>query len=129
MMNDKNLILQISSGRNADAQRIDQLTRSLLHELKNLKLNSVELQKAGKLPEGAKAVDPVTIGSIAVTVISAGLPGLIGFVQSWVLRGNDTHVKLKVGEVELEFTSQNPLTPQEILQLVNSLEAKEAAVE
>ncbi|GJM42590.1 MAG: hypothetical protein DHS20C20_28720 [Ardenticatenaceae bacterium] len=121
-MSEKELMLQISSGHNLDVKRIDQLTKSLLRELKNLNLNSVELQKSGKLPIGAKSVDPVTIGGIAVTVISAGLPGLIGFIQSWVLRGNDTHVKVKVGDVELEFTSQRQMTPQEILQLVASLE-------
>lgn len=126
-MREKNITLQISSASHSDTRRVDQLTRSLLRELKNLNLNSVALQKSGKLPPGAKAIDPVTVGSIAVTVISAGLPSLIGFIQSWVLRGKDTQVKVKAGGVELEFTSQKKLTPQEILHLVASLETREAA--
>ncbi len=96
--------IQVSS-TDATVEELDQLTRQLLSELRELDLEAAGLVGAGAAPAGSKAVDPVTIGSIAITVLPAVLPKVVEAVQAWVLRGNNRTVKFKgkVGGQAIEF--------------------------
>ncbi|MDT7798567.1 MAG: hypothetical protein QOI78_2000 [Actinomycetota bacterium] len=62
---------------------------------------------AGELPEGAKAADPVTIGSLVVAFSAAGgvFPGLVETLREWLGRQAGKHrIKVTVDgdTVELE---------------------------
>ena len=84
---------------------LDQLTRQLLSELKEMDVESAQLVEAGLAPDGSKAVDPVTIGSVAIAVLPAFLPKIVEAVQAWALRGANRAVKFKgrVGRQAIEF--------------------------
>ena len=98
------LKLEISAS-DATPEDIDQITRQLLQELRELDVDSAELVKGGRAPEGTKSMDPVTIGSIAIAVLPTALPKVVDAIQAWVLRDNHRTVKFKgkVGGQAIEF--------------------------
>jgi hypothetical protein len=93
------------SAADASAEELDSLARGLLNELRDLDLESAELARGDAAPEGTKAIDPVTIGSIAVVVLPALLPKLVEFIQAWALRGEGRTVKFKgkIGGQTIQF--------------------------
>ncbi|HEY3312828.1 MAG TPA: hypothetical protein VGK00_14405 [Anaerolineales bacterium] len=88
------LILEVSA-QDATIEDIDQLTRQLLGELRELDAESVELMRAGSVPEGTKSADPVTTGAIVMAVLPNMLPKLFELVRAWAARGPGRTVKFK----------------------------------
>lgn len=88
------LNVQISAD-NATPEDIDRMTRQLLSELREMDVEFADLAKAGSAPDGTKALDPVTIGSIAISVLPNMLPKIIDGIQAWALRGSNRTVKFK----------------------------------
>jgi hypothetical protein len=90
----------------ADAEELDRLARRLRAELGELDVDVLAVA-AGELPEGAKAADPVTIGSLVVAFSAAGgvFPGLVETLREWLGRQAGKHrIKVTVDgdTVELE---------------------------
>src|SRR5512138_1710638 len=79
----------------ATEEELDQMTRGLLAELQDMDVERAELAKGGAAPDGAKAVDPVTTGSIIMAVLPGLLPRVIEGIQSWAMRGSNRTVKFK----------------------------------
>jgi hypothetical protein len=107
-MNDSELTqlsIQISAADATD-EEIDVMTRQLLSALRETRVESAELDRSGEAPKGAKG-DPVTMGSIAVQVLPALLPGVIGLVQAWVMRGQGRTVKYKADGIEFEGSPED----------------------
>jgi hypothetical protein len=103
------------SAENATEEDIDLMTRHLLAELRDSNVESAELAKGGSAPAGSKG-DPVTIGSIAVEVLPAAIPGLVKFIQAWMARGQGRTVKFKGRGIEFEGS------PQDFQRLLATLE-------
>jgi hypothetical protein len=99
------LQIQISSSDGSD-EDLDRLTRQLLSELMEADVESVHLIQGTPAPSGAKG-DPVALGSIAVQLLPAVLPGIIGLVQAWVDRGPGRKVKFKSGAMEFEGSPED----------------------
>jgi hypothetical protein len=89
----------------ADAEELDRLARRLRAELGEL---DVDLRAVpGAAPPGAKAADPVTVGSLMVAFSAAGgvFPGLVDTLREWLGRQAGRHkIKLTIDgdTVELE---------------------------
>jgi len=103
------------SAADATDEELDRMTRQLLSELRELDVESAELAKGGPAPEGSKG-DPLIIGSIAIEVLPAILPSVIGLVQVWSTRGQGRIVKFKGKGIEFEGS------PEELQKLIESLE-------
>lgn len=118
------LLLQVDAGADADAEELDQLTRQLRDEMQELDVESVELVKGEVVPEGAKVIEVVTLGSLAVSVLPSIIPKLIEFLQNWLMRGENRRIKIKtqVGDrsVELEY-SPAAMSQTELKNLVDTL--------
>ncbi|MEV7097347.1 hypothetical protein AB0M80_31310 [Amycolatopsis sp. NPDC051045] len=100
-------LVRLEADDEADAEELDRLARRLRAELGELDLDVLAAVPAGDLPPGAKAVDPVTIGSLMVAFSAAGgvFPGLVETLREWLGRQAGRH-KIKVtvdgDTVELE---------------------------
>jgi hypothetical protein len=105
----------------ADPEYLDELSRLLMSELRDLGADSVETLQESDPQKGAKG-DPFTIGALLVVALPALLPNLVSFLQAWSLRGENRRVRIKtpVG-VEVEFTPEKRLSQKELLDLVNEL--------
>lgn len=110
------------SESDAAVEDIDEMTRQLLSELREMHVESLELTKGGIAPKGSKG-DLMTIGSIAVAVLPAFLPNVVSLVQDWVERGQGRTVKFKGMGIEFEGS------PEELQKLLASLEVEGPAKE
>jgi hypothetical protein len=99
------LTLEVQAGPDASPEEVDQVTRQLLEDLRQMEIDSADLVSAGPAPDGTKAVDPVTLGAIAVAVLPTLLPKVVDFVQAWSQRGQGRSVKFKgkIGGQAIEF--------------------------
>ena len=123
-MRQQTLDLTISLQDQVEDEELDRLTRQLRDEIAELDVEEVELAPGTELPPGAKG-DPITIGSIAVALASAGVfTALIELLKSWALRreGRTITVKAKVGQREVELTySPTETSPQEMTRFANTV--------
>ena len=110
------------SESNAAVEDIDEMTRQLLSELREIDVESAELTEGGVAPEGSKG-NAMTIGSIAVAVLPDFLPNVVSFVQEWVKRGDGRMVKFKGMGIEFEGS------PEEFQKLLLSLQVEGPARE
>jgi hypothetical protein len=106
--------IQVSS-TDATDEELDRMTRQLLSKLRELDVESAELEKSGPAPDGSKG-DPITIGAIAIDLLPAVLPSVIGLVQAWMTHGQGRTVKFKSKGIEFEGS------PEELQKLLEKLE-------
>jgi hypothetical protein len=100
-------LVRLEADDEADAEELDRLARRLRAELGRHDLDVLAAVPAGDLPPGAKAADPVTIGSLVVAFSAAGgvFPGLVETLREWLGRQAGRHrIKVTVDgdTVELE---------------------------
>ena len=98
------LNIEISTS-DATEEELDRMTHQLLSELRELDVESAGLAKGGSAPEGSKG-DPMVIGSIALELLPAVLPSVLGLVQAWLTRGQGRIVKFKGEGIEFEGSSE-----------------------
>ena len=89
------------SANDATEDELDRMTRHLLHEMRELDVESAQLAKGGPAPVGSKG-DAITMGAIVLEVLPAVLPSVLGLLQSWVTRGQGRIVKFKGMGIEFE---------------------------
>jgi len=107
--------------KEADAERLDDLTVRLMRDLRELGAESVERLAGEEVPEGAKG-DPFTIGALILAVTPAVLPPLVSYLQAWSLRGESRKVRIETPSgLVVEFTPEKKLSRQDLLELVAEL--------
>ena len=92
--------------RGADAPRLDQLTRMLADELRQLDVDEVR-RTTGPAPAGTRALDAVTLNTLAVTLLgSGGLTALVTAARAWLGRGQQSprSVRLELDGDVLELS-------------------------
>lgn len=103
----------------ATEEDVDQMTRQLFAELRNMDIDSVSLVKSDDAPLGTKSADPITIGALAIAVLPSVLPKVVEAIQAWALRGQGKTVKFK-GKINgrmIEFEG----SADELEKLINRL--------
>jgi membrane-associated two-gene conflict system component 1 (EACC1) len=98
-------LVRLEVEADAGDEELDRLARRLRAELGELDVDVLAV--AGDLPAGAKAADPVTIGSLVVAFSAAGgvFPGMLETLREWLGRQAGKHrIKVTVDgdTVELE---------------------------
>jgi len=86
-------------------EELDDVTRRLATELRDLDVESVKLLTTGEAPEGTKGLDSVAIGAIAISVLPSMLSTLFEHLLSWSLQGRGRTIKFKgwVANQQIEF--------------------------
>ena len=112
--------LTIDAGPEADAEELEQLTRQLRAELLELDVTAVDLVKAGKIPEKAKAGDPISWGVLLLTLAAPGgvLTSLINLLQSWLSRHERRSLTIDIQGDKLELKGI-PISPEERQRLLD----------
>jgi hypothetical protein len=106
----------------ADTEQVDKLTCRLIRELRDLGAESVKRMTNTEAPEYIKG-DVFTLGALSLVALPAFLPKLVEFLQAWTLRGENRTVRVKTSAgLEVEFTPENQLSQDDILDLVRKLE-------
>jgi hypothetical protein len=99
--------LQVDSNSELPADDLDRAVRNLRRDLSELEVGSVDFVRDESAPAGAKGGEVLALGSLAVVVLPVLLPKLVEFLQTWLLRGENRRVKMKLQlhdkSVELEY--------------------------
>jgi hypothetical protein len=115
--------LALEMGDGADREELDRATRNLRNEIDEAGVESVELSAGQAVPEGAKAADPVAIGSMLISVLSGTLPKLLTVLHSWVTVSGGRKVKLKVraGTTSVDLEIPGRMTEIELADLLRTI--------
>lgn len=117
------LALTLELGDAVDREELDRVSRNLRSEIDEVGVESVELSAGQAVPKGAKAVDPIAIGSLLVSVLSATLPKLLAVLHSWVTVSGGRKVKLKVraGRKSVDLEIPGGMTEPELAHLLRTI--------
>src|SRR5579859_3483733 len=113
------LLLSIAEP-DADAERLDTLTRYLRGELAELPLAGISSPTAGELPPGARAVDPAAVGSLLLMLGQSAdsIRSVIEVVRGWLGRGSaDRTVRLELDGDVLELSAATDRERAELIDL------------
>lgn len=100
-------IVHFELGPDQDPHKLEEASANLRSELRKLNgVESAEPLPIGKAPVRSKAVDPVSVGSILMTLAASGgvISSLIGVLREWAGRGEKRKVFYQYGDEKLELT-------------------------
>jgi hypothetical protein len=110
--------------KDGDAEELERLTRQLSEDLRELDVERVEPVSGGALPEGAKGVDPMLLGMLAVWVGPVLLPKFLDFLHAWAMRREGRTVKVKLQKADgsaLEVEVPATMSRTEVKTWVNTV--------
>lgn len=113
------IMLNIDAGTETDLQELEELTQQLHKELIHLDVESVDIARTGEEPVRAKVVEPVSWGTIIVTLLATGgvVTTLINAIQSWLTRHERRSITIEIGGDKLLITG---ITSKEQQQLIDA---------
>jgi hypothetical protein len=90
--------LYLEVGGGANDEQLDQYRRNLQRELYELDgVTRIDPISAGTAPEGARAIDLVVIGGLALALKQAGVfDAVVSILRTWIESGNRRKEKRKV---------------------------------
>ncbi|HLM76104.1 MAG TPA: hypothetical protein VK459_25535 [Polyangiaceae bacterium] len=103
--------------------KLDQLVSSLQQDIKSLREEGIAAKRLSSLDdgEGGKG-DPLTLAALLVAVLPPFLPKLLEVLYAFSSRSSGTRVRIKAPNgAEIEFTSERPLSPDELIAITNRL--------
>jgi hypothetical protein len=89
--------------KGADARELDDLTRNLSNELRQVEVHSVERISKDEAQPGSKG-DPFTIGWLAVTLTPIVAKKVLDVLADWTKRKNNRTVKVTLGQNTIELS-------------------------
>ena len=101
----KQVILNIDAGQEDDPEEIERFTQQLREELTELDVEAVDLVRAGETPAKAKVGDPITWGTLLLTLAASGgvITTVINVLQSWLTRQERRSISLEIDGDKLEI--------------------------
>jgi len=98
------LRLNLHTGPEVDVEELEKHTLQLKKELIELDVEAVDFVSAGESPEKVKAGDPITWGTLLLTLAASGgvLTSLISALQSWLTTRDRRSVTLEIDGDKLE---------------------------
>jgi hypothetical protein len=105
----------IDGGPGTDDREVAELTSQLRRRLLELEVESVELERGGAIPEGAKPLDPTSIGALVVTLTTAVLPAALALVDTWLQHRPVRGVKVTIDGDSIEMTDASEAAQQRLL--------------
>jgi len=113
------LTLSLNPDSNLDPEALQDLTLQLREEILELDVENAELGKLKEAPDGTKAVDPVSIGTLVVTLLAAGgiITTLINAIQSWLTRHDRRSITLEINGDKLQITGISSEEQQQLIKV------------
>src|SRR5690606_11290538 len=114
--------LVLTGSRDSDQEELDGLTLQLRERLLELDVDDVALDRSGAVPDGAKPVDAVAVGALAVTALPFALRAALDLVRTWIENRPVRTVSITLGEdtLELEAVSSSRVSDRKSTRLNSS---------
>lgn len=100
--------------KGADLRELDELTRNLGNELRQIEVHSVERIAEDAAPPGSKG-DPFTIGWLAVTLTPMVANKVFDILVDWAKRAHDRTVKVTLGQNTIELSGATQKEREKLL--------------
>jgi hypothetical protein len=109
--------VRINSETAIDEEKLAKLSQQLRRHLLELDVKGVESPKVAEIPPGAKVGDPVTWGTLLVTLLASGgvLPSLLNMIQAWLAQHSQCSVTVNIGDDQIEVKGGKPSKQQQQL--------------
>ncbi|MCB8978014.1 MAG: hypothetical protein H6657_11380 [Ardenticatenaceae bacterium] len=113
------LLIKINANHDADMNEVAELTRTLRNDILETNAENAEFVTNGKALSGTKSADPVTWGTILVTLAASGgvLTTLINVISSWLSRNKGNSIILEIDGDKLEVTGLSSEEQQRLISL------------
>jgi len=99
------LRIQITAGRDGDADEIARATLLLRRELLDLNVDVLAAPTAGQPPPGSRGLDLAAVGALVVNLTESPLlAAVVTAVRSWMAGSSRRSIKLELGGDVLELT-------------------------
>ena len=93
------LIIDKEPDEDIEDEELDKLAQQLLEDLSELDLESPDWDITEQIPDDAKAVEPVTIGSLLIAAASGGvITSLINLLKDWLIRNERGSITIETKE-------------------------------
>ena len=110
--------LDIQGDEDTDEREMADLTQQLQEEVLTVDVESADLPPRESAPPGAKAADPISLGTILVAMAAGGTFGVLANVlHSWITRHDRISVSVEIGEYKLQLTGVDPAERQKLIDL------------
>lgn len=112
------LALHIDTGQETNVEEMAKLSRRLREELLELDVEKVDLARVSEPPAKSKTGDPVTWGTILVTMAASGgvLTTLITTVRSWLMRNERHKITMEINGDKLDVTGISSKEQQRLIE-------------
>ncbi|GAA3159747.1 hypothetical protein GCM10010451_04410 [Streptomyces virens] len=107
--------LVLTGQRDGDQEELDELTLRLRERLLELDVDDVEPVRSEDVPDGAKPVDAIAVGALAVTLAPIALRSVLDLVRTWIENRPVRTVALTLGEDSLELEAVSAADQQRLI--------------
>ncbi|MFF5156605.1 hypothetical protein ACFY3N_10205 [Streptomyces sp. NPDC000348] len=107
--------LVLTGRRDSDQEELDELTLRLRERLLELDVDGVEPDRSGDVPDGAKPVDAIAVGALAVTLAPIALRSVLDLVRTWIENRPVRTVSITLGEDSLDLEAVSSADQQRIV--------------
>lgn len=107
--------LVLAGGQDSDQEELDRLTAQLRERLLELDVDDVEPVRSGDVPDGAKPVDAIAVGALAVTLAPIALRSVLDLVRTWIENRPVRTVSISLGEDSLDLEAVSSADQQRIV--------------
>jgi len=113
------LLLNLDASPEVDDEELEELTRKLRKELLELDIEAADFVSAGEAPAGARSAEPVTLGTLLLTLAASGgvLTTVVNVLQDWLSRHDKHSVTLEIGGDKIQVTG---ISSEEQKRLINA---------
>lgn len=107
--------LVLTGRQDGDREELDELTHRLRERLLELDVDDVEPIRSGDVPDGAKPVDAIAVGALAVTMAPIALRSVLDLVRTWIENRPVRTVSISLGEDSLELEAVSSADQQRLI--------------
>jgi len=125
-LQESSIQIQILLNDNKDDEKTDTVSRQLKRELLEFGFENVAFVSDGNLPEHAKGIDPVILGTLLISVSPIMLTKLLDFLHAWALRQENRVIKIKIqtkANQVIEVEVPETMSPDEIKKWVGEIKS------
>ena len=118
LSNTRTLVITINRREDEDDEKLSEALQRLRAEILEADVASADYLKSGPPPEGSRAADAVTVGTIIVALSASGgvITTLVGVLQTYLSRNDKRSITLKnEGGREITINGHKPEDEQRIL--------------
>ena len=95
--------LELTGRQDSDQEELDELTLLLRERLLELDVDAVETVRSGDVPDGAKPVDAIAVGALALTLAPIAFRSVLDLVRTWIENRPVRSVSVTLGDDSLEL--------------------------